>query len=438
LVPVDSGKPNGRQFLLAVSRVPATGKKKGSLFFNPGGPGGSGTATISTLASRFPASVRARFDIVTWDPRGVGATLPALKSCPRPNLVLPANGIVNWPAARSQAAASVKAANEACERNNAKYLAHVGTNNVVRDLHALRAAVGDKKLTYWGISYGTRVGYVYALRYPERVRAIVLDGDVNPKGNYAALTQSSVAPDLALQFMSVYSPPDYNSIMATLNSFTANPVDLGAGLQFTRWDYLRAIYPVLKFEAAWPSVIGVNEHLLTAQLDTPEGAAARERMRVLVNEPNESVGGVFSAVNCLDFADRMSVSTQNGAIARYGALAPIWGAELTTELAVGCTGLTFRPDPIPNTRSAASLARLANLRVVMANATNDAATPLVWAQQMRRSFGSGVLIKYRGTEHGLWMATPSTCVNNRITNYFVALKMPKPVTCPFAPVAGVP
>jgi pimeloyl-ACP methyl ester carboxylesterase len=95
----------------------------------------------------------------------------------------------------------VAAANRTCQASNSSFINHMGTNNAARDLDRLRAAVGDRKLTYWGLSYGTRIGYVYALMYPNRIRAMTLDGNIDPKSNYAGLTQGGVALDSALRFM---------------------------------------------------------------------------------------------------------------------------------------------------------------------------------------------------------------------------------------------
>ncbi|MEI6621298.1 MAG: alpha/beta fold hydrolase [Actinomycetes bacterium] len=439
LVPYDYAKPRGRQFRLAVARVPATGKKTGSLFVNPGGPGGSGVQLVPGVIGFIPQSVRAQFDIVGWDPRGIGQTRPALQSCDPTNLIAPVSGPVNWPVARSLTAAAATVANAACQRLNAKFINYLGTNNVARDLDQLRAAVGDRKLTYWGVSYGTRIGYVYALKFPDRVRAMVLDGSISPMGNFADLAQvGGLAPDSAPQFLRAASPPTYNSIIATLNGLDAVPIDLGGGVQYTRWNYLTSMEGAIRYEAAWPGMISSNAQLETARLATPAGAAQRDRLRGLVDQSDGNLGGPFSVVNCLDYADRMTAAAQDAAISHNAAVAPIYGGRMTTEYSLGCSGLSLRPDPVPSTRSAKNRARIAALPVVIANATNDGSTPLVWAQAMRQSFARGALIKYRGAEHGLWMLTPSTCVNNRITNYFVRRKHPQPVTCPFAPAPGLP
>ncbi len=438
LVPYDYRRPNETQFSLAVSRVPATGQRTGSLFFNPGGPGGAGAGAVAGLAHLMPASVRARFDLVSWDPRGIGNTRPALKSCLEPRLVLPASGVVDWPTARANSAVVVEAANRSCQAHNAGFINYMGTNNAARDLDKLRAAVGDRKLTYWGLSYGTRIGYVYALMYPNRIRAMVLDGNIDPKSNYAGLTQGGVALDSALRFMSTASPPTYAAILAMVNGLDAAPIPLGNGKQYTRWNYLTTMASAIPSESSWPYVLGFNQRVETARLNTPAGATARALLLASLDASDGNLGGAFSVVNCLDYADRMTAAAQDAAISHNASVAPVYGGFITAEYALGCTGLSLRPDPVPTTRSAANRARIAHLPVVIANATNDGSTPMFWALHMKASFMRGVLLKYSGAQHGLWMLTPSTCINNRITGYFVSLSAPAPILCPFAPPANLP
>lgn len=438
LVPYDYSQPNGPRFALAVSKVPATGRRTGSLFFNPGGPGGAGTSAVVGLSNLMPPVVRARFDLVSWDPRGIGSTRPALKSCLEPRLVLPASGVVDWPAARAASAVVAAAANRSCQVHNSEFVNHMGTNNAARDLDRLRAAVGDRKLTYWGLSYGTRIGYVYALMFPNRIRAMVLDGNIDPKSNYAGLTEGGVALDSALRFMSSVSAPTYAAILAMVNGLDAAPIPLGSGKFYTRWNYLTTMSGAIPSESSWPYVIGYNRRIETARLNTPEGAKERALLLASLGASDGDLGGAFSVVNCLDYADRMSANAQNAAISRNAAVAPVFGGFITAEYALGCSGLSLRPDPVPTTRTAANRARIANLPVVIANATNDGATPMFWALQMRASFARGVLLKYTGAQHGLWMLTPSTCINNRITSYFVSLAKPDPVLCPFAPPPNPP
>lgn len=437
-VPYDYANPAGPKFVLAVAKVPALGRKVGTLFFDPGGPGGAGAASTGWAATQMPMSVREKFDVVGWDPRGIGDTRPALQGCAQPQPVLPATGPVDWSLARSRTAAVAAAANRACQQRNASFINFMGTNNVARDLDRLRAAVGDTKLTYWAISYGTRIGYVYALMYPTKIRAMVLDGNIDPKGDYAGLTQGGVALDSALSFMKLASPPTYNSIMATVNSLAAKPVHLGKGLSYTRWNYLTDLTGAIPSEASWPKLIAANKRILNAGLNTPEAAAERARMRRSLGYSDENLGGAFSVINCLDYADRMTPAAQNAVINANATIGPVYGGKITTEYALGCEGLRLRPDPVPLTTSAASRSRIKSIPVVIANATNDGSTPIFWAQRMRDSFANGVFVKYRGAQHALWTSTPSACVNNRITDYFLSLKRPTPVLCPFAPPPGLP
>lgn len=442
-VPYDYSNPNGPQFTLAVRKVPATGVKTGTLFFNPGGPGGAGASYVGPLWHYLPASVQEHFDLVSWDPRGIGATRPKLESCEEPRVVLPASGPVDWSAARASSEVVAAQANRSCQEHNAAFINYVGTTNVARDLDRLRAAVGDAKVTYWGLSYGTRIGYVYAMMFPDRIRAMVLDGNIDPSGTYAGLTEGGGALDSALQFMRTASAPSYQSIMATLAGLNAAPIPVGEGLRYTRWDYLTDLEWQIPNEGAWPGVLAFNHQIATARLDTPEGADARARLRASVGASDGNLGGAFSVVNCLDYADRTTPAAQNTAISAKVATAPVYGGMITTAYALGCSGLQLTPDPVPTARSAANLARIRNLPIVIANSTNDGSTPMMWALRMAKAFPRAVLIKYLGAEHGLWQLTPSDCVNSKITNYVVALQRPTPYLCRFSappvlPVGGLP
>jgi pimeloyl-ACP methyl ester carboxylesterase len=437
-VPYDYARATGRWFSLAVSRVPATGRRTGTMFFDPGGPGGSGASITGLVAGLLPPSVRSAFDVVGWDPRGIGATKPALQSCLLPRLVLPVSGPVDWTKVRARSTAAVAAANRACQRRNAGFVGSMGTVNAARDLDRLRAAVGDQKLTYWAMSYGTRIGYVYAILFPQRVRAMVLDGNLDPRGTYAGLARGGVALDSALAFLRSVSPPTYASVRSTIAGLDAAPVVLGGGLRYTRWNYLTEVSGYLPSQRAWRFIVPLDEGVETARRATPEGAAARARLREALATTDGNLGGAFSVVNCLDYADRMAPAAIDAAIARHAAIAPVFGGLLTAEYLMGCTGLTMPPDPVPTTRSAANRARVARLPVVIVNATNDASTPMVWAQQMRRSFPAGVLIRYRSGQHVLWVLARSSCIDDRITPYVVSLRRPTAATCPFVRPPGLP
>ncbi|MGW7299083.1 alpha/beta hydrolase [Streptomyces sp. NPDC054829] len=182
-VPLDHRNPHGRQITLALSRVPHTAKKyQGPLLVNPGGPGGSGLNLAGFVAKSLPEKVAAQYDVIGFDPRGVGKSTPALDCKPghfdpvRPDSV-PSSGAIE----RANLL-RVKSFAEACRDKHRDLLPYINTVSAVRDMDAIRKAVGAKQINYFGYSYGTYLGAVYAKLYPERVRRLVLDSIVDPTG----------------------------------------------------------------------------------------------------------------------------------------------------------------------------------------------------------------------------------------------------------------
>ncbi|MER6027670.1 alpha/beta hydrolase [Streptomyces sp. NPDC001851] len=182
-VPLDHADPSGRQITLALSRVPHTAPTfQGPLLVNPGGPGGSGLDLAGFVASALPGSVAAQYDVIGFDPRGVGASSPDLDCAPghftavRPDTVPATAALERANLDRAQSFAA------ACGRKYADVLPYIDTVSTARDMDLVRAALGAPKLSYFGYSYGTYLGAVYAKLYPERVRRLVLDSIVDPTG----------------------------------------------------------------------------------------------------------------------------------------------------------------------------------------------------------------------------------------------------------------
>lgn len=433
-VPMNYQKPQGRRFVLAVVRAPATGKKKiGTLFFNPGGPGGSGTATLPHVVPTMSDAVRSKFDIVSWDPRGVGETTPQLRNCAQPGLQMPTTTDVDWAAVQREAARTLTAANRACQRSNKSFINKVGTNNVARDLDRLRAAVGDKKLTFWGASYGTHVGYVYATMFPGRIRALVLDGNMTPFDSFKGVAvEGGLAPDTALSFMKNNYPEGYAAITNTAEELTGSPIDLGEGVTMSRWTWLQIMNGAVGSQKTWPQLPRYADLVAMAREDSEEGAAVREGWRAVIQAPNPNAGGVFSAVECIDYPQRLSNAVQTKITTRNAANAPWFGGMLTLDFARGCSGFDLKSDPIPLLTSAKNRARIASVNPMISNATHDAATPMLWAKQMSNGFGVPVRVRYRSGQHVVWNFVPSACINKPIDRYVLTGKQPgKSRTCAF-------
>lgn len=185
-VPVDYDNLDGDDATLAMIRFPATGDKIGSLVINPGGPGESGIEAALGVVQSLPKRVRERFDLVGFDPRGVGASRPAVwcnsdadndRLRTEPNVDYSPAGVAHIEDETKQFVG------RCVDKMGKGFLANIGTVNVARDLDAIRAALGDDKLTYLGYSYGTRIGSAYAEAFPNKVRAMILDGAVDPNAD---------------------------------------------------------------------------------------------------------------------------------------------------------------------------------------------------------------------------------------------------------------
>lgn len=182
-VPLDYQHPNGATIKLAVSRVKHTvpeSQYQGVMLVNPGGPGGSGL-DLATLGAAVPNNAGDAYDWIGFDPRGVGASKPALSCIPdyfhgdRPPYTPTTPGLLQTWLARSKAYA------QACGRNGGALLAHMKTTDSARDMDRIRAALGASKINYYGFSYGTYLGQVYTTLFPDRVRRMVLDSNVDPR-----------------------------------------------------------------------------------------------------------------------------------------------------------------------------------------------------------------------------------------------------------------
>lgn len=432
-------RPGGPSVRVALARIPATGTEQqriGSLLWDAGGPGGVSTQSIDQMATRLSPQVRERFDFVAFDPRGVGASKPTLADCATPWPIRPAlNPLPSWRRVHQQSGTDLRRVNRRCLRSNQQIAEVMGTNNVVRDLDRIRAAVGDRKLTFWATSYGTRIGYVYALRYPRRVRAMVMDGSIDPTAGYVGLPQvGGLSQEQALHFIRANDRPVYRSVIRTAASLTADPVRLPGGDRFSRWDWLDVVGDIVAFQSSWQQIPLLAGYVDQARESGPEAAAIRASLADIKWRPNSNEGGAFSVVNCLDYADRLSVDEQVQLTKANARRAPVLGGSLTLMFAMGCSGLAkLDPDPIPLITTASQRARVAKVPVLLANATHDGSTPAAWARQMHKAFDRP-MIGYRSSQHVIWGATDSRCVNRPIDRFVLDLRMPKKSrTCDFVP-----
>ncbi|MFI9028913.1 alpha/beta fold hydrolase [Streptomyces sp. NPDC053560] len=187
-VPLDHDRPEGRQIRIAVSRVPASGpadERRGVLLVNPGGPGGSGLPYAVTKRAKLPESVRRSYDVIGFDPRGTGHSAPA--DCGPMGGLFDAPGqdpVPRTPAAEHDYLDSLRRTADDCATGVGAALPHLSTTGTARDMDALRAALGERRIAYLGVSYGTYLGAAYAAQFPHRISRMVLDSVVGPEDWY--------------------------------------------------------------------------------------------------------------------------------------------------------------------------------------------------------------------------------------------------------------
>lgn len=435
-VPVDYAKPDGDVARIAMVRIPATGQKIGSLVLNPGGPGESGVEAALTMSESMPQSVRDKFDVVGFDPRGVGLSRPAVWcNSDEENDRLRADPQVDYsPAGVERIESETKAFVQRCvDKMGKDFLENVGTENVARDLDAMRAALGDEKLTYLGYSYGTRIGATYAEQFPDKVRSMILDGAVDPNADpieanikQAAAFQTAFndyaadcakSPDCPLGTDPAKAVEVYKSLVDPLVEKPAKTKD-PRGLSYG--DAIVATILPLYSPTLW-------KHLTTGLRDLRDGSG--DTMLVLSDlymgrddkGHYDNSTDVRVAVNCVDkppITDRAKTVEQDR---RSREVAPFMSyGDFTGNAPLGTCA--FWPVPPTSTPHELKIDGLPPTLVV--STTNDPATPYQAGVDLARQLG-GALLTYEGTQHTV-VFQGNSCVDDIAARYLLDGAVPPP------------
>ncbi|GAA3377033.1 alpha/beta hydrolase [Streptomyces sannanensis] len=443
-VPLDHRDPRGRTIELAVVRRKATGpgRRIGTLFFNPGGPGGPGTKALPVWYEQFPPEVRKRFDIVSWDPRGVGeSTAVRCFGSPKEALAWLDRIPDGFPVGDEERQTWTEAHTELsrrCEQRDPELLRHVSTADTARDLDLLRQAVGDRQLSYLGASYGTYLGATYANLFPDKVRAMVLDGNVDPRawvdngsrseprlGTFLRLGTDLASAATLKQYLTLCGrataarcPFSAGTPEATLTKFDQLLGRLQKQQDDT-WTYsttISALVNSLYFQTEWSNLAKILQDLWQrnspAQPAPPVGHAAypgfEQKYAVLCAEsPNPRDPRSYEQ------QERFSVA-RAGDLGRYWTWLTEPCATWPARAADAYTGPWNRPTAHP---------------VVVVNTTHDPATPYRGAQAMARLLARARLLTLDGYGHTA-LLNPSRCVNEYESRYIVdGLLPPVGATC---------
>ena len=426
-VPLDDSRPNGPTITLALTRLPARGpgSRIGSLLVNPGGPGASGVQFVEESATSLPAAIRDRFDIVGWDTRGVGGSAPV--ACTS-NLDSYYNldFAPQTDAERQALDAGVEALVAECQAKNRADLPYLSSERTAGDMDRIRAALGDPKLTYLGFSYGTYLGSLYADRYPTHVRAMVLDGAVDPALSAAAqqiqqaqgfeqdldLFLQSCSTDTTCAFRNGGNASGaYDTLRAQLDnsSIPASGAGRGRTLNGTEFD-IGVTQFLYSGRSAWPD-------LAQALADAAHGDGSAMLMssdqytgRSQDGTYDQSLEA-FLAIGCLDGPDVGGLAGLRVIEDQAAQVAPRLGRSVVNNsLACAVWPVPVQPAPLPHAVGAPPI-------VVVGN-TNDPATPYAWAQGLSHELTSAVLVTVNSTMHTAY-ASGNSCVDTVVNRYLL-------------------
>jgi pimeloyl-ACP methyl ester carboxylesterase len=430
-VPLDYENPrDGRTIDVALFRARALDRERriGSLFVNPGGPGASGVAFARDLVFALPQTLRERFDIVGFDPRGTGRTIPV--KCRR-NLdsvfaldLTPES--VDERATLDEGMAKLA---RDCEGRNRRTLPYISSQSTVRDMDEIRKALGDEKLNYLGFSYGTYLGALYADSFPDRVRAFVLDGAVDPElGKLELNLQQAQGFEASLDAFFDWCASDrscelgdgrdpsraYDRLAAEID---AEPLKVGSRHLGPGEFDLAVVSTLYSGEFAYETLADAlgdaangDGDALLAEADAYSG---RRENGTYSNEQE-----AFWAIGCLDGPRLGGPEAYAAAEPQVRAAAPRLGvSNLNYDLVCAYWPVAAVTPPGPlDARGAPP--------ILVLGTTGDPATPLQWSQALAADLSSGVLLEAEGTTHTSFLEF-NECVDDAVGRYLVRLAVPK-------------
>jgi pimeloyl-ACP methyl ester carboxylesterase len=434
LVPIDYADLSGGAFSLALLRYQALDQDRriGSLVVNPGGPGSSGVDYAYSAEYIVSPEILERFDIVGFDPRGVGES--AAIKCLNDAETDASFAADPKPDDEAEFALFISDARDYFAKcsENTEHLTNYSTLNSARDLEILRSALGDEQLNFLGKSYGTYLGTLYAELFPESVGRFVLDGAVDPNSNNReAVLGQAIGFESALNAFisnclnssSCALTGDLqsarNQVIDLLTNTAITPLESKSGREVTEGLVLLGIASALyDSESGWPvlrdafkeATLGSGTSFLTL---ADQYAGRQENGKYLSNEND-----ALQVISCLDQNELETVSTFKKGVAEFAKRAPIFGPYLAY------AGLACRYFPNLSSVEQIEIKNLKTKPILIVGTTRDPATPYKWAQSLAKIFEGSILITLDGDGHA-GHGRGSTCVDSAVDRYLLTGAMPK-------------
>ncbi|MFD4598819.1 alpha/beta hydrolase [Streptomyces sp. NPDC058464] len=434
--PLDWSKPKGATIGLALIRARASGdpdKRIGSLIFNFGGPGGSGVTTLPAFGDDY-AALRTRYDLVSFDPRGVGRSDPV--ECENDEQLddyFQQDATPETSAERTQLINRTKQFNAACEKNSRTILPQVRTTDAARDMDLMRQVLGDRQLHYFGISYGTELGGVYAHLFPKNVGRAVFDGVVDPtqdpeqsslgqaKGFQLAL--DNFAEDCTSKKTECPigdTPQDVKDRIAKLLvDLDEKPIPGVLPRQLTQSAATNGIAQSLYSKDFW--------EYLTEGLEEAYDGDGKILMLLSDSMNGRSLNGEYSnitaaniAINCADEKPRYTADYVQQKLPEFRAASPLFGDYLAWGM-VSCTDWA-----VPGAADHPDVSAPGSAPILVVGNTGDPATPYEGAKKMVDALGKGVGVEltYKGQGHGAY-DSKDKCVQGAVNGYLLEGTVPK-------------
>ncbi|HET9257714.1 MAG TPA: alpha/beta hydrolase [Pseudonocardiaceae bacterium] len=436
-VPLDYANPDGKIIKVGLLRRPASDQahRIGSLVINPGGPGGSGTSAAASLVDQVAANdIGRRFDLVGFDPRGVGASEPRVvcrTPAERDAERLMDLDVDTSPAGITKKENQEKADNEGCASRTGKdVLANIGTRDVVRDMDIMRSALGDEKLTYLGYSYGTRIGATYAEAFPKNVRAMILDGAVDPAQDPSSqqieqgrgfqkafdgfVAWCVVRPDCGVGTDKDRATARFQELVRPL---VTQPVVVADGRKLSYGDATIGAIQALYLSDLWPVLNKGLQELVQHHGETLMRLADLYNGRQQDGSYSAEMD-VFQAVLCVDNPPVKDPNAAREVDSEYRKVAPFLDTGQPASSALdNCAFWPVASTGKPHHPQTPGLPT-----VLVISTTSDPATPYQAGVNLANDLKAR-LLTYEGTQHTAFLQG-NNCVDNAGISYLTSLALP--------------
>lgn len=439
-VPLDYANPAAGSVTLRLIRIRASrpAQRVGSLVVNPGGPGVSAVDFLRGFAKgSAPASVRQRFDLVAFDPRGTTGSSPVhcattaefdrfVHVDPDPDNAQEIDALV----------AANRSFDAGCQRRSGRILPHMSTAVAARDMESLRAALREPKLTYLGYSYGTSLGAAYLDQFPTHVRAMVLDGALDPRSTWEQLLAGQARGfDQALG--SFLSWCDKHRSQCEFREAVSG--DLGAAFDALRdrvegeplpGDGKRDVGPGEFSYGTGQALYSTSywEFLGTALADAQQGDGGLilQLSDIYLDRTERGYANTIdanNAVNCIDKPFPKDTAAYQQLAEKTKAYAPRFGP------AIAWSGSTCALWPVPATGTPHAVSGTGSPPIVVIGTTRDPATPYIWAQGLAEQLDNGILLTHVGDGHTAYRAGAPACIVNPVNAYLLTGRAPAEARC---------